>query len=204
MNQDFGKEDYEILQTDVLYQGMFRLVKLHLRHRLFNGGWSKVFTREVLMRLPAAAVLPYDPVMEHIILIEQFRPGAIDRYVNPWQIEIPAGIIEQNEKPEDIAIREAEEEAGVKLSKLELICDYSVSPGGSNEYLHIYCGQVDAANAGGIHGLAHEHEDIRVLNISLEEALNKLHAREIKNAPAIIALQWLELNKKSLRQKWLI
>lgn len=202
MTEPFGKKDYEILQTEILYQGVFGLVRYHIRHRLFKGGWSETFLREVFIRLPAVAVLPYDPILDRVILIEQFRPGAITPMGSPWQIEIPAGVIGKNEKPVEVAIRETKEESGCAIFNLELIYDYFVSPGGSNEYLHIFCGQVDANCVEGVYGLAHEHEDIRVLNISREEALLKLHTNKIKNAPAIISLQWLEINREQLQKKW--
>jgi len=188
---------YEILQREVLYQGVFCLVRLHIKHQLFNGEWSGTFTREVLERFTAAAVLPYDPITKRVILIEQFRAGALMDPHGPWQIEIPAGIIDTQETPLAVAIREAKEEANCEVRQLELICDYFVSPGGSNEYIHIYAGTVDAEGIEGIHGLAHEHEDIRVLNVSIDEALQLLHSGKIKNAPAIIALQWLALRANS-------
>jgi ADP-ribose pyrophosphatase len=200
LKSPFSKNDYEIMQREVLYQGVFRLVRLHLRHRLFNGGWSNVFSREVLERGTAAAVLPYDPILDRVILIEQFRPGALADPKNPWQIEIPAGMLGHNEKPLDVAVRETKEEADCEVSHLELIYDYFVSPGGTTEYLHIYCGLVDSQGVGGIHGLIQENEDIRVLNISADEAITRLQNREIKNAPAIIALQWLMLNRERLRR----
>jgi ADP-ribose pyrophosphatase len=185
-----------------MYQGVFRLIKLHLRHRLFNGGWSEIFTREVLERLTAAAVLPYDPKLDRVILIEQFRPGALNDPTGPWQIEIPAGVITDNHPPMDVAIREAQEEAGCEVYNLELIYDYFVSPGGANEYLHIFCGQVDASHVNGIHGLEHEHEDIKVHNIPAEQAFQMLKNRELKNAPIIMSLQWLFLNRERLQKEW--
>jgi ADP-ribose pyrophosphatase len=194
-----GPHDYEITQREILYQGIFRLVRLHVRHKLFNGDYSDIFTREILERFTAAAVLPYDPKLDRVILIEQFRPGAITDPKGPWQIEIPAGVITHNDPPMDTAIREAKEEANCEVRDLELIQDYFVSPGGSNEYIHIFYGSVDATHIEGVYGLHHEHEDIRVLNISTEEAFAKLKNHEIKNAPAIIALQWLHLNRERLR-----
>ncbi|MHB1949620.1 MAG: NUDIX domain-containing protein [Gammaproteobacteria bacterium] len=196
----FDKTDFEVVQRDILYQGVFRLVRLHLRHRLFNGGWSNVFTREIMERYTAAAVLPYDPKLDRIILIEQFRSGALHDPQGPWQIEIPAGIICPDEEPLGVAIREAREETGCKVSNLELIYDYFISPGASNEYIHIYYGLVDASHVNGIHGLPEENEDIRVRNVSADEAMNLLQDHKIRNAPAIIALQWFALNRERLRK----
>ncbi|OAI48983.1 ADP-ribose pyrophosphatase [Gammaproteobacteria bacterium SCGC AG-212-F23] len=194
-------QNYELLHREILYQGIFTLARYHLRHEVFSGGWSDVVEREVLERLSAAAVLPYDPVLDRVILIEQFRPGALNRGDSPWLIEIVAGVY-RTEKPADVAIREADEEAGCLISDLILIHDYHVSPGGTDEYLHVYCGKTDATNVQGIHGLAHEHEDIRVLNVTSEEAFALLDNGKIKTAPAIVALQWLRMNKEMLQKKW--
>lgn len=200
LEHQFDVKDYEIVKREVLYKGVFTLARYHIKHRLFNGGWSDIFIREVLERFSAAAVLPYDPVQDRVILIEQFRPGATNNSISPWQIEIPAGILDQDEKPLEVAIREAEEEAGCVVSKLELIQEYFVSPGGSNEYIHIYCGIVNSSGVNGVHGLKYEHENIRVMNISADEAFAKMRHLEIKTSPAIISLQWLALNRDRLRK----
>ncbi len=198
--QPFTQNDYEISQREVLYQGIFRLTRYHLRHRLFEGGWSDTMQREVLERYSAAAVLPYDPVLDRVILIEQFRPGSIADPESPWLIEIPAGILEKNEQPIEVAHREAIEEAGCDLRDLRLISEYFPSPGGSNEYIHIYCGKVDSKGIGGVHGLKHEQEDIRVLNLPTDEALQLLQSGKIKTSPAIIALLWLQLHRVELQK----
>jgi ADP-ribose pyrophosphatase len=198
----FDHNDYEILNREVLYDGIFRLARYHIRQRLFNGKWSNKFTREILERSSAAAILPYDPILDQVILIEQFRPGALAQPSSPWLVEIPAGILDSDEKPHEVAIREAEEEAGCNIIELELICDYFVSAGCSNEYLHIFCGKTNATLVGGIHGLAEEHEDIRVLNLPVEEAFARVRNNEIKTVPPLVSLQWLELNRGWLREKW--
>lgn len=195
-------KDYEILQRDVKYQGIFRLVQLHLRHRTFDGGWSDTFTREILERKSATAILPYDPVLEQVILIEQFRAGALANPSGPWLLEIVAGIYDGDDIPRDVAIREAEEEAGCKILDIHPVCEYFVSPGGATEYLSLFIGRIDASKAGGIYGLAHENEDIRAFTIPCEEAFNLLREGKIKTSPAIIALQWLQLNREWLRQLW--
>jgi ADP-ribose pyrophosphatase len=127
----FNHNDYEIVKREVLYDGVFRLVRNHIRYRLFDGDFSKVFTREVLERTSAAAVLPYDPYSNQVVLIEQFRPGAIADPTSPWMTEIVAGVIENNETPEQVAIREAEEEAGCKIQALYHVNDYFASPAAS-------------------------------------------------------------------------
>lgn len=194
----FGKNDFEVSSKEVFYDGFFRLVRYHLRHKLFDGGWSEIFTREILERSSAAALLPYDPVLDHVILIEQFRPGSMNDSQSPWLIEIPAGIIGAQNTPQEIAIHEAFEEAGCQIESLHPICEYYVSPGGSNEYISIYCGKIDAKNAGGIHGLSSEHENIRAINVPRKEALQWVFTGKIKTAPAMVSLLWLELNKEKI------
>lgn len=194
----FGKKDFEIVKEEKLYQGVFRLMRYHLRHRLFDGSWSSIFTRELLERASAAAVLPYDPLLDHVILIEQFRPGSMRDATSPWLIEIPAGII-INETPEEVATHEAFEEAGCHVSDLHPICEYYVSPGGSDEYLTLYCAKVDAANIQGVFGLSTEHENIKVLNIPRKEALALAYDNKIKTSPALLSLFWLEMNLDKIR-----
>jgi ADP-ribose pyrophosphatase len=198
----FGKKDYELVKRDLVYAGVFTLARYHVRHKLFHGGWSETFVREVLERFSASAVLPYDPILDRVILIEQFRPGCLANPEGPWCIEIPAGVLVGDDTFESLARNEAEEEAGCSITELNPICDYFVSPGGANEYLHLYCGKVDASHVGGVHGLKHEHEDIRVINVTFDQAIAKLARGEIKTSPAIISLLWLQVNRDKLRQLW--
>lgn len=190
--KQFGHDDYEILNCEPLYKGIFSLSRYTLRHRLFKGGWTNAFSLERFERKSAVAVLPYDPVLDRVILIEQFRIGAIADPVSPWLIEIPAGVIDPNETPDDVAHRETMEEAACELLELQPIFKYFVSPGGSNEFLHLYYGRVDASHIDGIHGLDHENEDIRVLNVSSKEAFDLMNQGKIKNAPALLGLLWLK------------
>lgn len=199
---NFTHDDYEIIKRKILYDGVFRLVKYQVRHRKFNGEWSKKFDREILERSPAAAVLPYDPTLDQVVLIEQFRAGAIANPQSPWLLEAVAGIYDHSELPPEVAKREAYEEAGVEIRDLYPICNYFVSPGGSNEYVHLYCGHVDTKNSGGIFGLPEENEDIRALVLSVDEAYKWVQEGKVKTAPAIIALQWLVLNRAWLKQLW--
>lgn len=198
----FNHSDYEIVCKENPYHGIFRIYRYHIKHRLFKGGWSDIFLREVMERRPSAGVLPYDPIQDRVILIEQFRAGAFQHAVSPWLVEVVAGVIEHDELPDQLAYREAIEEAGCELTQLKLITDFFVSPGATNEYMHLFCGKVDATNIHGIHGLAHEHEDIRVINISADEAFSRLRKGEIKTGPALISLLWLEQNRQALRNEW--
>lgn len=198
----FTQTDYELVKQEVLYQGFFRLVRNTVRHLRFDNTWTVEFSREILERPSAAAVLPYDPVLDQVVLIEQFRVGALADPESPWLIETIAGIYHHNDKPEDTARNEAREEAGMELLDLHKIYEYFVSPGGCDEHLTLYCGRVDASNAGGIFGLAEEHEDIRAFSLPLDEAIELLREGKIKASPAIISLQWLQLNREWLRQLW--
>ena len=197
-----GEARVEILDRTTCYQGFFRIDRYRLRHRLFSGAWGPEMVREVFERGHAAAVLPYDPLRDEVVLIEQFRIGALGGGDDPWLVEIVAGIIESDETPEAVVRREAIEESGCEITNLVPICDYFVSPGGTTERLALFCARVDASQAGGTHGLAEEHEDIRVVVMSADAAFEQIAAGGIKAAAPIIALQWLQLNRDALRRRW--
>ncbi len=192
----------EPLERSTVYDGYFRVDRYRLRHKLFAGGWSEEITREVFERGHAAAVLPYDPLRDAVVLIEQFRVGAYAAGLDPWVIEAVGGIIEAGESPEQVARREAEEEAGCTITALEPIGRVFSSPGGCSETLSLFCGRVDAAGPGGLFGLTQEQEDIRAFTLSREAALERLAKGEIINATAVIVLQWLALNHGRLRRIW--
>ncbi len=194
--------DFDILERRRVYDGHFKVDLFRLRHQLFGGGWSGEVTRELFERGHATAVLPYDPVRDEVILIEQFRVGALDVPGGPWLLEIVAGVIEAGESPADVAKRESIEEAGREILTLEPICDYLSSPGGCSERISLFCGRVDAAGAGGIFGLAAEHEDIRVRALPFTDALAEIAERPVNVASLMIAVQWLALNRERLRTVW--
>ena len=193
----------EILEKKICFQGFFRLERYRLRHRLFSGKWSQPVVREILDRGHAAAVLPYDPLRNEVILIEQFRIGAMSVPDGPWLMEIVAGIIEENESAVDVVKREGMEEANCDITDLIPLYDYLVSPGGTTERIALFCGKVDAAHAGGIYGVLEEGEDIKVHVVTLETALSLLKTGKIISASAIIAIQWLALNRELVHKLWL-
>ncbi len=196
-------DDVEIIAKETAYQGYFRIDRYRLRHRHFDGGMGGAHLREVFERGHAAALLPYDPVLDQVVLIEQFRIGAYAAGRQPWLTEIVAGIIEDGEAAEQVVRRELMEEAGLELiGAPEPVAEFLVSPGCSTETVTVFSGRVDATGAGGIHGLEHEHEDIRVLAMSFAEAMARLDAGRIGNSPGVVALQWLALNRDALREKW--
>jgi len=192
----------EVVEKTTPFQGYFRIDRYHLRHRKFDGGWSEVMSREIFERGHAVAVLLYDPTRDRVALIEQFRPGAFAAGMEPWLIEIVAGIVEPGETPEEVARREALEEAGCEVTDLHFIGRYLTTPGGSSESIRLYCGRFDSRGVGGIHGLDHEDEDIRVLPLSRQEALERLAAGEITNLFSVVALQWLALNYTEMMSIW--
>lgn len=194
--------DFEIVQRKTCFQGFYRLERITVRHALFAGGMSPLLDRELFVRHDATCVLPYDPVRDEIVLVEQFRVGAMDKSQSPWLLELVAGLIEENETPDDVAIREAQEEAGLQLTALWPITQYYPSPGGSNERVHLFLGRCDSQNAGGLHGLAAEGEDIRVQVLSFAQALEALEAGRLDNAASLIALQWLIINREKIRRQW--
>lgn len=195
-------KDFEVVEKNVCYQGFFRLEKYHLRHRLFSGEWSALLIREMFERGHAAAVLPYDPVRDEIVMIEQFRPGAIDAPGGPWLMEIVAGMIETGETAEAVVKRESIEESGCIVTDLIPLYDFLVSPGGTTERIALFCGRVDAAAANGIHGVNEEGEDIKVHVVTFDAAMALLKSQKITAASAIIALQWLALNRDDVRARW--
>ncbi|WP_421861779.1 ADP-ribose diphosphatase [Motiliproteus sp.] len=198
----FNPDDVQLLQTERLHDGFFKLDRLQLRHRLFEGGWSNTLTRELFIRDDAVCLLPYDPERDQVLLIEQFRIGALQDPSSPWMLELVAGIVEPGESVAQVAQREAEEEAGLQVQRLERICCYHVSPGGSQERIHLLCGQIDSRGQGGLFGLADEGEDIRALVVSREAAFAAVNDGRINNAATLIALQWLQLNYQRLQQLW--
>ncbi len=192
----------EIISKTTPFKGYFQVDHYRLRHRKFDGGWTQDVQREVFERGHAAAVVLFDPALDVVVLIEQFRIGAWAAGFEPWLIEVVAGIIDPGESPEEVVRREAVEEAGCTITALEPIGRFLATPGGSSESLTLFCGRVDASTAGGIHGLDHEGEDIRVLPLPREEALNKLEEGAITNFTAVVALQWLALNYTRIMRIW--
>lgn len=193
------RDDVELLKRETLHQGFFRLEALELRHRLFEGGWSEPMRREVHDRFDAVGVMLYDPDRDSLVLIEQFRAGAVDDSVSPWKLEFVAGLVEEGESVEDVARREAWEEAGCKVAELIRLHTYYPSPGACNEQVTLFCGLVDTQGLGGIHGLDEEHEDIRVHVMPFANAWELLEQGRLDNAMSLIGLHWLNSQRASLR-----
>ncbi len=198
----FGADDVRLLNEETVYQGFFRIRRLTLQHRLFAGGWSSPIVRELFERGDAVGVLPYDPVRDSVVLIEQFRPGAIRGTDSPWMLELIAGVVEPAESDLDVLHREAMEEAGCTLSALEPVATVLPSAGACSEQVRLYCGRVEQAGIGGVHGLDEEGEDILAHEVSREDAMELLRRDRIPNGHTLIALQWLCIHGDALRQRW--
>ena len=197
MNQ-FSHDDYKILEKVRDFQGYFAVDTYQIQHRLFAGGWSEPFQRELFERGHAVAVLLYDPFRQEVLLLEQFRIGALTSETGPWMIEIVAGIIDKGEEAEQVAKRECFEEAGQTVTDLHYIGKYFCTPGGSSESIIMYCALIDSSDVGGIFGLDHEQEDIRVFTMTLDEVRDGLQSGLFENATTLIAMQWLLLNQEKL------
>lgn len=200
MQRESAKFEFTILEQKPLYQGFYRMDHYRVQHQCFEKPPIEI-SRELMDRPDAVCVLLVDFQREETVLIEQFRVGALNE-ANPWLLELVAGLIDKDESPEEVGRREAEEEAGVKVGRMQSICRYLPSPGGSNERVHLFVGEVDAQTAEGVHGLDAEGEDIRVHRISFDAAFAMLDRGEFNNAAILIALQWFQLNKGVLRQQW--
>jgi len=185
MSYEINERGVEVQKREAAFRGYLRVERLQLRHRLHAGGMGA-----------------YDPARDQVVLIEQFRVGPFIRGDEPWQIEIVAGIMEREEAPATVAQREAHEEAGLELAELTHVLDYYSSPGVMSEHIAVFVARVDASGAGGVYGLEKEGEDIRVLVLGFDEAMTALAAGRIKASPAVIALQWLALNRARLRRCW--
>lgn len=198
----FTDDDVQIVAKTREFQGYFAIDRWHVRHRTFAGGWTGDIVREIFERGHAVVVILYDPVRDSIALIEQFRAGALAAGQYPWLIECVAGIIDDGETPEQVAIREAHEEAGAKPDHIEHIGKFIITPGGSSETVELFVAQVDCSRIDGLHGLPHEGEDIRVFTLPVVEAYGMVKDGRIANSMAVVAIQWLMLEREALRARW--
>jgi ADP-ribose pyrophosphatase len=195
--------EVEIIGAETLFARFLRMDVFEFRHRLYSGEWSAPHRWDVLRRGAAAAVVLYDPDRDCVVLVEQFRLPALLAGAAARQVELAAGLVEPGEAPEAVAIRETREETGLAVAgPLVSIQRYLPSPGASDEIVHLFCARVDAAAAGGVHGLAEEHEDIRVVVKSLAEIEALLDAGAIENSHTLIGLSWLLRHRARLRRLW--
>ncbi|NNU80056.1 NUDIX domain-containing protein [Halovulum dunhuangense] len=204
LRSDFGPGAIADHRVARLSTGFFALEEHHFRHRLHAGGHSESVRREVFVTGDAVTVLPWDPKRDLVLLIEQVRAGLLGRGdPNPWNIEVIAGLIDTRETPEETARREAMEEAGLTLGRIERIAGYYASPGAVSEYLTSFVAEADlGSHAAGLHGLDGEHEDIRTLILPREEAMQAIASGEARNAPLLLSLMGLERLRPTLGPRW--
>jgi ADP-ribose pyrophosphatase len=194
----------KITKREPLHRGFFRLERYHLQHKLYRGGWSAEIEREIFERGRTVGILLYDPDHDEVVLVEQFRLAAHLADMPAWELEIVAGIVDKEGESEvELARRECREEAGLELiGEPIFIHRFMPSTGACTEVVDLFAGRVDASKASGIHGLADENEDIKVVVMTFDEAMRQVRADTIKNGPTLLALYWLAAERERLRRKW--
>lgn len=185
-------DNVKILSRKLVTTGFLKIFKFELTHSLFAGGESAPLQRELMERGQSVAIALYDEVRETVVMVEQFRIGAIEGPASPWILEFPAGVVKAGEEDEDVAFRECAEEIGRRPEKLHKITNCFLSPGGSTERMTIFYGAIDSEGLNNtIKGLDCENEDIRVRVIDIDEALEMTKDGRICNASTILGLFWL-------------
>ena len=208
MNDPTEAGNATTLSTETVWQGHTRLDKVRFRNTRFDGSPSPIRTWEVWRRGHAVGVLPYDPITDHLVLIEQFRYGAMAAGMDPILLELPCGFIDGDETPEQASAREMQEEIGMQADRLLPIGRFLLSPGGSDESVTIYAGQIttppaDADGIVGYGGLASENEDIRIRVLPAAQAIDIALAGACPNSITAIALLWFAARHDWLRSQWL-
>lgn len=193
----------EIIAREICYEGYYRLERLTFRHRTFAGSRSASVTREVIEKGDVVAALLYDPALDRLVMIEQVRIGAREDPRGPWLLEVVAGMIEPGESPEDVVRREAMEEAGCLVTDLLQLTTFYTSPAKTSQRCHLFCARVDASRAGGVHGLAHEGEDIRAVPLPVTDALTLVENGRVDSAVPLVALLWFMRHREAVRERWL-
>lgn len=192
-NASFGRNDVTIEKTETIFKGFLQIERVSLRHRLFDQmGSSPQLTREIVHRKQAAGVLLYDDQQQKFALIEQFRIGAIQDPISPWQLEVIAGILDGDETAEDCIRREAVEESGCHVDRLKHLFSFYPSAGACDEVFHLYSAATHLPQQGGIFGVVTEGENIKLHLIDYEDLDLLLDSQRLCNAPVIMALQWLK------------
>lgn len=193
----------DILERKPAFRGHLRVDELILRHGRFGGGMTDVFSREIVSRADAVVVVPYDPIADKVVLIEQFRACALMNDDRAWMIEWVAGVIDEGESPEAVCVRELQEESGLSpTGPLLPVTGVYATQGFCSERFFVYCAPVDSSKAAGLHGLADEHEDIRVFTLPFAEAYALWEAGRMGNGAGTIGILWLALHRERLRKRW--
>lgn len=199
----------DIQDQQTPWAGRFSAMNVvRFRQRRFDGTMSEPRTWELFRRGHAAALLPYDPWTDQVVLIEQFRLPALAAGVPPVMVEIPAGLCGEGESPEAAVLRETQEEMALSADRLQQIADVVLTAGASDERCVVFVGRVRAPAAGpdgvaGSAGLAAEHEDIRTRVEPAQRAIDRAVAGRYPNSITTIALLWLAAGRERLRAEWL-
>ncbi len=193
--------DAEVSARTPMHGSFFKFQGFQMQHRTFHGTQSPVLDREVMIGVDASLVLPYDPVSDSVLLVEQIRTGPLMRAAaNPWSLEPVAGMVDPGETPEEAAIRETEEEAGLTDVTLEEMFSCYASPGGATDYFYCYLALStlpDLTTFTG--GLAEEHEDLRLHVLPFDDAMTLIETGEANVGPLISMLLWLSRHRDRLR-----
>ena len=185
------------------YLGFFALNQISLKYSQFDGDISELKNRVILMGSEASLILPYDPVLDKVLLVEQFRIGPFCRGDRaPWVFEPVAGIIEVGETPDEAAKREVFEEAGLEVTQLVKMGSGYPNPGEATSYFYNYIAIVDLSEySPGIYGAKNEGEDIRTHVIDFNIVLNWSVSNKLRVLPLNTMVLWLALNKLKLPSK---
>ncbi|MFW1941408.1 NUDIX domain-containing protein [Acinetobacter junii] len=187
----FSASDVSIESRENLFRGFIQVEKVTIKHRLFNkSNYSSSIHRELIHRPEAAGVLLYDNQQRRFALIEQFRIGALNDTVSPWQLEVIAGVLDGDETPETCIRRESLEEAGCEVHDLQHLFTFYPSAGACSEIFHLYVANVELPTSGGVFGMPDEGEDIQLHLFDYSDAPLLLKNGRLRNAPVIMALQW--------------
>jgi ADP-ribose pyrophosphatase len=199
-----SRSDLRVVASEVGFRRHLRVDVVRFQHRLYSGDWSGERVYDVVRRGGAVGILLYDPDRETIVLVEQFRLPALVAGFSPWIVEVVAGLLDHaGESEDDVARRETVEEAGIEvIGELIPIQRYLPTPGGSDETVMLFCGRIDSSKAGGVHGLADEHEDIRVVVKTLTELEAMVDAGQIDTGHTLICLYWLLRHREQVRERW--
>lgn len=196
----YNKKDFEITAREFIYSGFIKVEKVSLRHQLFNQTeFTPIIQRELIRRKEAAGVLIFNDQQQQFALIEQFRVGAIDDALSPWQLEIIAGVLDGDETPENCIRRESLEESGCEIDTLEHLFSFYPSAGACDEIFHLYVAQAELPEHGGVFGMPDEGENIQLHIMQYADLSELLSSSRLRNAPVIMALQWLKQHIASLK-----
>ena len=188
----YSASDVTIESREFLFRGFIQVEKVSFRHRLFNQpDYSPVIQRELIHRPEAAGVLLYNDQQQRFALIEQFRVGALNDSESAWQLEVIAGVLDGDEAPEDCIRRESLEESGCEVQQLQHLFSFYPSAGACSEFFHLYAAEVELPKMGGIFGMPDEGENIKLHLFDYSEVGTLLRNGRLRNAPVIMALQWL-------------